>query len=227
MHIGLLQAGHLPDDMQEKVGDYDALYAKLLKDQGIELSVYPVVDGVFPESVDAAEGWLISGSKHGAYDDLPWIPTLEALIREIHEAREPLVGICFGHQIIAQALGGKVEKFGGGWTVGRQDYDWNGSTVALNAWHQDQVVAKPPGAEVVGRSPFCQYAALVYPGGAFTVQAHPEFDREIISLLMDIRGPNMVPDVLLHQARATLDHPIDDDRLAREIVSFFKEGRHE
>lgn len=227
MHIGLLQAGHLPDELQESVGNYDALYSKLLTDQGFDWSVWPVVDDVFPPDIEAADGWLISGSKYGAYDALPWIAKLEALIREIYAAKKPLVGICFGHQIIAQALGGKVEKFGGGWAVGRHAYDWNGQEVVLNAWHQDQVVETPQGCEVVGRSPFCRYAALVYPGGAFTVQAHPEFDSGIIDQLINVRGKGLVPDVLLHKASAELHQPTDEDRLAREIGAFFKEGKHD
>lgn len=227
MHIGLLQAGHLPDEMQDTVGDYDALYSKLLTDQGFDWSVWPVVDDIFPPDIHAADGWLISGSKHGAYDPLPWISKLEALIREIYAAKKPLVGICFGHQVIAQALGGKVEKFGGGWAIGRHAYDWNGQEVVLNAWHQDQIVEKPQGCEVVGRSPFCRYAALVYPGGAFTVQAHPEFDSGHIDQLINLRGKDLVPDVLLHKASAELHQPTDEDRLAREIGAFFKEGTHD
>lgn len=224
MRIGLLQAGHLPDEVQDKLGNYDALYSKLLQDHGFEITTWPVVDGVFPPDISAADGWLISGSKHGAYEDLPWIAPLEDLIREIYAAKRPLVGICFGHQIIAQALGGRVEKFGGGWAIGRHAYDWNGREIALNVWHQDQVVEKPKGAEVVARSPFCRYAALVYPGGAFTVQAHPEFDNKVVDLLIDLRGKGVVPDALLHKARQDMSSPTDEARLADEIGTFFKEG---
>ncbi len=226
MHIGLLQAGHLPDEMQAQVGDYETLYGKLLQDHGFDITTWSVVDDEFPPDVFAADGWLISGSKHGAYEDLPWIAKLEDFIREAYGAKRPLVGICFGHQVIAQALGGKVEKFGGGWAVGRHAYDWNGNEVALNAWHQDQVVEKPAGAEVVARSPFCRYAALVYPGGAFTVQAHPEFDTAALRSLIDCRGKGLVPDALLHKATQDMAHPTNEDRLALEIGTFFKEGLH-
>lgn len=217
-------AGHLPDEMQAEIGDYDKLYGRLLKDQGIELIPWAVVDDEFPPDVDAAGGWLISGSRHGAYEDLPWIARLEDFIRDAYAERKPIVGICFGHQIVAKALGGRVEKFAGGWAAGRHEYDWNGDRVFLNAWHQDQVVATPPGVEVVARSPFCTYAALVYPGGAFTVQAHPEFDARAVELLLDTRAPGVVPPETIAAARATLDLPNDEAWLAQQIGDFFKEA---
>jgi GMP synthase-like glutamine amidotransferase len=227
MRIGLLMAGHLPEEMQAEIGDYDKLYGRLLRNEGIDLVSWPVVDDVFPPDVHAAEGWLISGSRYGAYEDLPWIPKLEQFIRDAYAAGVPIVGICFGHQIVAKALGGKVEKFKGGWAAGRHEYDWNGTRLHLNAWHQDQVVEKPEGTEVVARSPFCEYAALVYPGGAFTVQAHPEFDARAVEMLLDTRAPGVVPAETIAEAKDALDQPTDDAHLAREIGDFFKEKIHE
>ena len=97
------------------------------------------MDGELPDSAADADGWLLTGSRHGAYEDLPWIPPLEDFIREIHAGGRPMVGICFGHQIIAKALGGKVEKYDGGWAVlGHQDYTFSdGVNMRLNAWHQE------------------------------------------------------------------------------------------
>ena len=225
MHIGLLMAGHLPEGMQAQVGDYDRLYGRLLAKEGIELTSWPVVDDDFPDDVHAAEGWLISGSRYGAYEDLPWIPKLEQFIRDAYAANVPLVGICFGHQIIAQALGGKVEKFKDGWAVGHHTYDWLGEDLVLNAWHQDQVTERPKEARVIATSPFCENAALVYGDKAFTVQAHPEFDAEAIRILLETRAPGVVPDDRIKAALAGLDTSIDDERLARQIGNFFKEVR--
>ncbi|SEW22682.1 GMP synthase (glutamine-hydrolysing) [Cognatiyoonia koreensis] len=223
MHIGILQTGHAPDALIESTGDFGVLFQKLLANQGLTFTVYSVVDMEFPDGPEAADGWLITGSKHGAYEDHPFIPPLEDLIRAIYAADRPLVGICFGHQIIAQALGGKVEKFDSGWAVGRQVYDWQGQPVTLNAWHQDQIVAKPDDATVCATNEFCEYAALIYGKKAFTVQAHPEFDSTFIDLLATHRGPGVVPDVQLAAVKDGLDKPNDNALLAARIGQFFRE----
>ncbi len=172
-----------------------------------------MVENQIPASVHDAEGWLITGSRFGAYEDHPFIKPLESFIRDAYAAKVPLVGICFGHQIIAQALGGKVEKFKGGWSVGPQDYDFDGETMMLNAWHQDQVTVKPP--EATASSPprrFCENAALLYGDRAFTVQAHPEFRDDFVDGLIRTRGKGVVPDALLAQAQRPPRHAA---RLAR------------
>jgi len=136
-----------------------------------------------------------------------------------------MVGICFGHQIIAQALGGKVVKHPDGWAVGAQDYDFGGKPVTLNAWHQDQVVSRPEGAEVAGRSDFCRNAALIYGDRAFTVQAHPEFDDAFVQGLMDTRARGVVPQDLLDRAAARMGQARDASGIADRIEAFFKQPR--
>lgn len=223
MKIGILQTGHAPDELLEKTGDYDRLFQKLLDGNGFTFTTYNVVDMEFPDKITDCDGWLITGSKHGAYEDHPFIPPLEAFIRDVYAADIPMVGICFGHQIIAQALGGKVEKFSDGWAVGRQTYNWVGEDVALNAWHQDQVTALPEGAKVIASNDFCANAALVYDKRAFTTQPHPEFGSDFIAGLTQHRGPGVVPDTQLASTRADLDKPIDNARIAAQIARFFKE----
>ena len=221
MKIGILQTGHSPDELRPVMGDYSNLFERLLANQGFTFETFSVVDGVFPDTPDQCDGWLITGSKHGAYEDHPWIAPLETLIREIYAQEVPLVGVCFGHQIIAQALGGKVEKFKDGWAVGRQTYDWNGEVISLNAWHQDQVVQRPADATPIACNDFCENAALVYGKRAFTVQAHPEFEAELIDGLIRIRGA-AVPADLIDAARADLENDVDNQRLADQISAFFK-----
>ncbi len=223
MKIGILQTGHAPDQLRPAVGDYDDLFEKLLAGQGFTFETFNVVDMKFPAAITDCDGWLITGSKHGAYEDLPFIPPLEAMILDIYAAEIPMVGICFGHQIIAQALGGKVVKFDGGWAVGRQTYDWGGETMAVNAWHQDQVVERPADAKVCASNEFCENAALVYGRRAFTMQPHPEFDAAFIEGLAKYRGPGNVPDAQLSSAQEDLLKPIDTEKVARQIATFFHE----
>ncbi|MEP1942763.1 MAG: type 1 glutamine amidotransferase, partial [Sulfitobacter sp.] len=150
------------------------------------------------------------------------IPPLEDLIRDINATGKPLVGVCFGHQIIAQALGGKVVKFDGGWSVGRKEYVMEGKTLALNAWHQDQVVELPEGARVVGSSDFCANAMLAYGDSIWTIQPHPEFPAESIEFLINARGKGVVPDALLDTASQTLPHPTHNAEIANYMAAFFK-----
>lgn len=225
MLIGILQTGLAPEALSPTMGDYPDMFARLLDGQGFSFRTYQVVNGQFPATVQECDGWLITGSKHGTYENHPWIPPLEEFIRAAFSARVPLVGICFGHQIVAQAMGGKVEKFAGGWSVGPTVYDFGGEAVTLNAWHQDQVVARPDGATVIASNEFCENAALLYDDRALTIQAHPEFQTGFVDGLMKTRAIGVVPDPVLKTAAAKLDTPLDDTSIAARIAAFFKAPR--
>jgi len=221
MHLGLLQCGVMRDALIDRHGDYPRLYADLLG-PGFDWSVFRCLDGEVPEDPDICEGWLVSGSRHGAYEPHDWIPPLQTLLRAIH-GRRPLVGICFGHQIVAQALGGRVEKYAGGWAVGRRAYDWEGETVHLNAWHQDQVVVPPPGATTIISNAFTDYAGFRIGDTTLTLQPHPEFTTEIIADMIPEAGEGTVPDDMLAQARADLAHPVDNAATGRRLAAFFRD----
>ena len=222
MLIGILQCGHFPEDLQGESGDYDAMFERLLAGENFDYATYNVVDGDFPVGPEACDGWLITGSRHGAYEDHDWIPPLEDLIRAIRDAGRPLVGVCFGHQIIAQALGGKVVKFDGGWSVGAQTYQFEDGPVTLNAWHQDQVVALPDGAQVLASSEFCANAAVAYGDRIYTVQAHPEFTATEVDGLIRKRGPGVVPDALLANAADNLNAPLGSNTIAKRFATTFR-----
>ena len=228
MHIGILKCGQSPEAIRGELGDYDTLFENLLAGRGFRFTSWHVEAMEFPGSVHDAQGWLLTGSRHGTYENHPFIPPLEDFIRRAFAAHVPLAGICFGHQIIAQALGGKVVKSPNGWVVGPQEYDFGGQPVVLNAWHQDQVVELPPGAQVIASNPQCPYAALAYGDDALTVQAHPEFDDRFVQGLIRHRSAGVVPPELVQQAQERMGaaNPGPQARLlADRIEGFFKAPR--
>lgn len=228
MKIGILQAGHLPPELVEKFGDMPQQYMALLGGHGFTFEVFPVVDGQFPESIDQCAGWLITGSRHGAYDALSWIPPLEAFIRAAYRAGIPLTGTCFGHQIMAQALGGKVVKYDGGWSIGRTAYETpQGETVYLNAWHQDQVIEAPEGSKTVLSSDFCRYAGLAYGERALSFQPHPEYGFHVIEALVATRGKSVLPPDIAQAGLASLEGSTHERQLAAMMAGIYKRAAGE
>lgn len=222
MHLGILQTGHVPTEVAATDGPYGTLFGKLFAHRGFTQTLWSVVDNDFPDGPHAADAWLVTGSKHGAYEDHAWIPPLEDLIRAIRNANIPLVGSCFGHQIIAQALGGTVEKFKDGWSVGRTEYTAGDRKLHLNAWHQDQVTTLPDGATVHASSDFCSNAIIAIGPRILCTQPHPEFENSVIETLIRVKGDAVEPDrVATAHTRLT---QANDNRLVADWLADVLEG---
>ncbi|MAJ94881.1 type 1 glutamine amidotransferase [Paracoccaceae bacterium] len=221
MKIGILQTGKSHQSLLDKFGDYPDLFKTFLDSEDFVFETYPVLEMIFPKSSDECDGWLITGSRHGVYENHEWLPPLREFIKRIYKNKTPLVGICFGHQIIAQALGGVVEKFKGGWCVGATKYKFGDKDVTLNAWHQDQVIVPPANAKTVMTNEFCKFAGLNYDEKIITFQPHPEFNSDYVDGLIENRGRGIVPGSLLVAAKSKLHSSNDNDLLATKILSFF------
>ncbi|MEM6593496.1 MAG: type 1 glutamine amidotransferase [Pseudomonadota bacterium] len=227
MKIGILECGHTMPEVEAKHGTFPDMFARLLDGHGFIFESYDVENMVFPKGVTDCDGWLLTGSKHGAYEDHPFIAPLETFIRDAFAQAVPMVGICFGHQIIAQALGGRVEKFKAGWSLGLNSYRFDDrGELKLNAWHQDQVMRVPEGARTVARSDFCAHAALLYDSRAFTVQPHPECGGAVIADYVTLRrGTADYSEEVMDHAAGHAGDADDNAKLAQAIASFFLQER--
>lgn len=225
--IGILICGHVREEIVGKHGEYGNFFKRFLADKTFRFIDYFVVDGAFPKTVDECDAYVITGSAHGVYEDHAFIPPLEDFIRHAYTKGIPQVGICFGHQILAQALGGRVEKFTGGWGLGVHDYStfWNGkeARIKLNAVHQDQVVEKPRDATVIASSEFCRNAALAYGNKAISFQPHPEFDTDFMVDLIELRRGKSFPEEIVNGALESLGQPVENHKIADFIKTFIKQ----
>ena len=238
MRIGVLIAGLTAEKLTPEWGQYDRFFATLLEQSGEPFSVvgWRVVEGEFPEGPEAADGWIISGSKHGVYEDHAFIPPLKAFIRDAAASRVPMIGVCFGHQIMAEALGGRAVKSEKGWGLGLHEYEtldrpeWMADAperLSLPAVHQDQVVDIPHNATRLGASPFCENAMLAYGDPerpwAISIQPHPEFTVPFARELIALRRGVAFPEDRADNALAGLDAPEpahDGDWAARWFRDF-------
>lgn len=167
---------------------------------------------------DEFQGYLITGSRHGVYDELPWMSPLVEFIHQLRVSETPVAGICFGHQIMAHAFGGRVEKSERGWVLGAETY---GDHTAF-AMHQDQVLELPSGAAHVTGSPRCGIARIEYDFPAMSVQYHPEFSAAFMESLLDLYENDEIHPALIEAARATLENQTHVDHIADEFARFFR-----
>jgi GMP synthase-like glutamine amidotransferase len=226
LRAGLLVVGHVDERARHIAGDYPELFSALLAPVGIEVVPYAAEHGQLPASLDECDGWLCSPSRLSVYDDEPWIKDLEDLIREAVARERPFVGICFGHQLLAQALGGRVERSPAGWGVGVEQYDVIEQLAAMEqpveccaliASHEDQVVDVPSEARVFAHSDHCPVAGMAVGERLWTVQGHPEFVPELADYLLALRV-ELIGAERVERARATLARPTDRAAVAQWIA---------
>jgi GMP synthase-like glutamine amidotransferase len=233
MKITIIQTGEVPLALREKFGRYPPMFRRMFEEAGeaFEYETVAVHDGApFPDA-GALEGILITGSAAGVYDDYTWLDPLREFIRSAYAARTPMLGICFGHQIMADALGGDVRKSEKGWGLGRHTYRVAGrpgfmarapEALAVACSHQDQVIVPPKEAEVILASEFTPNAGLAYANGAaLSFQPHPEFDDEYTLALAELRR-GKAPDEVIDNAFASVAAPSHSRDVAGYVGAFFR-----
>lgn len=232
MKLGILKTDTVRPEWVEQFGEYPDMFAALLErvDPSLECITYDVENGVYPEDIDDVDAYLITGSKSSVYDDVPWIPPLLDFVRELHSKEKKVVGICFGHQLIAQALGGKTEKSSKGWGVGLHRHrfnrlpDWHDQQnpdLDILVSHQDQVVAPAKGSMVLAGSEFCENAVCQLGDHILSFQGHPEFIPAYSKEIMDLRR-EMITEPVYLSGVDSLAGQHQGDRVAQWVMNFLK-----
>ena len=235
MKIGILLVGRASEDLVDEYGTYAEMLIALIntEEQVFEFKTFNILDDEFPKDHLECDGWIVTGSPHGVYEDHSWIPTVTQLINNVYEANLPIFGVCFGHQLIAQALGGHVEKSEKGWGLGLHTYQVNNKPdymsnlseeVTLNICHQDQVLRPPQGATVYAKSEFCENAGFYIKDKVLTMQAHPEFLVDFTKALLTARRDVTIPKEFVDPALVGLKNNPDSaqsNQFAKTIRQFF------
>ena len=232
MKLGILKTDAVRDEWVPRFGEYPDMFMRLLgeRDPSLEFRVYDVMRGEYPEDIDEVDAYLITGSKFSVYEDLPWIHRLLAFLRELHARRKKVVGICFGHQAIAQALGGRTEKAAVGWGVGLHRhrfhtrpawFDGGEAEFPVLVSHQDQVTQNATGAEVLASSAFCPNAVCQLGDHILTFQGHPEFVNDYSRAIIEYRR-EMIGEEVYRRGLDSLEERPASERMADWILNFLR-----
>ena len=231
MKLTILQTGDVPAPLSARFGPYPTMFERMFATAGHDFTyeTVPVYDGADFPVLSNVEAILITGSAAGVYDDHFWLDPLRAFIRAAYAAEVPMLGICFGHQIMADALGGDVRKSEKGWGLGRHSYEVKSRpsflatdlpALSIACSHQDQVIVPPKDAEVFLGSAFTPNAGLLYDNGrALSLQPHPEFLDDYSLALVELRR-GKAPDAVVETAVASLATPSHSSDVASWLGNF-------
>ena len=230
LKIGILKTGRPPTPAIDEFGTYPDMFMTLLGPTTYDWRVYAADEGEYPAAVEACDAYIVTGSSSGVYETDPWIGQLLDWLRAA-KGRAKLVGVCFGHQAMAQAFGGQVVKSPKGWAIGAQDYrvlrrePWmdDADRIRLPGSHQDQVVVPPPGADVIAASDFTPIGALAWRDQpAISIQLHPEFEPAYAKALIEARRGKVYADAQADAAIASYAGADDRARVGRWINRFLE-----
>jgi len=232
MHIAILLANSDSSAFAGRHPGDDIRFTAMMQAvrPGWRLSALDVTQGHYPADAGDYDGYIITGSPASANDPDLWIDRLKAFIRTAARRQVPQFGACFGHQVIAAALGGRVEQSAGGWRLGLHETPTSadaayladaGQPIALYAAHKDQVTALPPGAVNLGGTDDCPIGAFALGTSVFATQYHPEMDPAFITALIEELARDLPP-ALTARARASLSGRADMVRFATWVARFFE-----
>jgi len=233
MKLALLQCGNIPEKFHAATGgDSDVIFSSHFNQyaEGVTIEAYNVSDGIYPSSMDDHDGYILNGSRFSVYDDEEWVKQLKVYVSELHAVQKKFIGICFGHQMIAEALGGKVTKSPNGWGVGAHTFDvrvqesWmkppmQQYTILMSC--QDQVQTLPPDSTVLAGNDFCPVGMFRVGQHFLGMQGHPEFNIAFSKTLMDSRQ-DRIPADTIERGMQSLDSSISTQELTDWMVNFIR-----
>lgn len=226
MKAGLFICDHVNESLRETFGDYPDMFARLFPE--LEWTCYDVVNGEFPKDLNECDVYFATGSRKSVYDSDDWIGTLKATIRKLAVMDKYFVGICFGHQALGEAMGGKVQKSPNDWCVGVHSFDvieqvsWMQpfrQSVNLLMMCQDQVLELPEGAKVLASSEKCPVGIFQVGDKMLGIQAHPEYTKAYDRYLMESRVDRMGKEIV-GAGIASLELEVHRDLIRSWVLSF-------
>ena len=228
MKVGLLECDHVAEKFRHIGGDYRDMFPALLPN--LEFELFDVCNGQFPESTQASDAYMCTGSKYSVYDDIDWIHRLKAFVGDIHQVQKPFVGLCFGHQMMGEALGGKVGKAAVGWCVGVHSF----TLLQQEAWMappeneykllmlcQDQIQGLPPDSQVLARTADCPVGMFTVGRTMLGIQAHPEFSKDYVSAVIQNRV-GRIGEAKSNSGLESLSQPTHSATIGRWISNFLE-----
>lgn len=235
--FAVLKAGTANRQARERLGDYSGMFTALLARPGQVWDVHDVQHGKFPPDLTRYRGFAITGSRASVYDGEPWIARLLETIREIHTRGIPLLGMCFGHQAVAKALGGEVKPNPKGWDVGVRDLVLTAQGQALPPLglapqplrifklHMDAVTRLPTGAVHLASSAHVEHEIFALGATTLCLQGHAEFDADVVGETIDkLRGAGLLTAQRAEASRATLAVPVSRAFWQEWLQGFFAQG---
>ena len=226
MKIAILDCARLVDPSLKKYGSIGKLVTNWLQPHlpAATFDVLAIAHGASFPVIAAYDGFILPGSEHGVYDDTPWMKPLATYLLDLRDAQKPLLGICFGHQMMGHTFGGHAAKAGLGMCAGVRCWSVNDHTFDAMVLHQDQVVEVPPNAKVIGGADYCENGVISYDFGGLSMQFHPEYTPEFVHDVIDVLdGSGMGPDASA-QARETMARSVKKDLFGVQVATFFREA---
>ncbi|PSS02781.1 Gamma-glutamyl peptidase [Actinidia chinensis var. chinensis] len=238
--FAVLHCAEDSDFVKKKYGGYFGVFVGMLAEDGEEWDVYRVAAGEFPDddAIGGYEGFVITGSCSDAHANDLWICRLLNLLKRLDSMKKKVLGICFGHQMLGRALGGKVGRAITGWDIGIRTVHFSPSSSKLFAslkmpkmlsvieCHQDEVWELPPKVEVVAWSNKAGIEMFRYGDHVMGIQGHPEYTKDILLHLVDrLFHRDLITKQYADEVKANVDARNPDKEAWKKLCTSFLKGR--